>query len=60
MLQIEPKTSVSYKLKKERKNDKAIAVVDKKQAPAVPIKRPKQMHDIKLKKGKIKIQIYIK
>lgn len=37
-----------------------IAKVDKKQAPEVPIKRPKRIQEIKLKKGNNKIHRYIK
>jgi len=36
-----------------------MAEVDKKQAPEVPIKRPKKMQDKKLKNGSVKIQRYI-
>ena len=37
-----------------------MADVDKKQEPRIPIKRPKQTQEIKLRKGKIRIQKYIK
>ena len=60
MLQIEPKINVSKQANNDKKKDKIIAVVDKKQAPEVPIKRPKQIQEIKLKKGNINIQRYIK
>ena len=43
----------------KRKKDIKIALVDKKQEPEVPIKRPKQTQERKLKKGNIKIQRYI-
>jgi hypothetical protein len=35
------------------KNEVKIAVVDKKQEPEIPIKRPRKTQDRKLKKGKI-------
>jgi hypothetical protein len=59
ILQVEPKTAVSNKLKRDKKNAKIIASVDSKHAPEVPITRPKQIQDKKLKKGRIKIQRYI-
>ena len=37
-----------------------MADVDKKQEPRMPIKRPKQTQEIKLRKGKMRIQKYIK
>jgi len=48
--QFELKTTVSKKAKSESKNDKKIAVVDKIQAPLIPINRPKQIQEMKLKK----------
>jgi len=36
-----------------------MAVVDKIQAPLIPIKRPKRIQETKLKKGKTKMQKYI-
>jgi hypothetical protein len=36
-----------------------MALVDKNKEPEVPIKRPKQIQEIKLKNGKSKIQRYI-
>ena len=57
---MEPKINVSKQANNDKKKDKIIAVVDKKQAPEVPIKRPKQIQEIKLKKGNINIQRYIK
>jgi hypothetical protein len=57
--QFELKTTVSKKAKTEIKKDKKIAAVDKTQAPLIPIKRPKKIQEIKLKKGKMKIQRYI-
>ena len=36
-----------------------IAFVDKKQAPLIPMNRPKPAHEMKLKKGNVKIQKYI-
>jgi hypothetical protein len=59
ILHVEPIITVSYKAKTERKKEQKIAEVDKKQDPEIPINRPKQIHEIKLKKGKIKIQKYI-
>jgi hypothetical protein len=59
-LHTELKTSVSNKQKNEMKKANAIANVDNKHAPDVPMKRPKQMHEIKLKNGNIKIHEYIK
>ena len=59
-MQTEFRTAVSNKAKTDKKKEKKIAVVDKIQAPKTPIKRPKQIHVTKLKKGKIKIQKYIK
>jgi hypothetical protein len=60
MVQVEFITAVSKKHKTERKNAEAIANVETKQLPDVPIKRPKPIHERKLKKGNIKIQRYIK
>ena len=60
ILQDEPKMAVSQKEKTERQKAIKIAIVDIKQAPVVPIKRPKQIQDIKLKKGNMRIQRYIK
>jgi hypothetical protein len=60
MLHVEPITAVSNKANKDKKKAKKIALVDKKQLPEVPKKRPKPIQEIKLKKGKIKIQRYIK
>ena len=37
-----------------------MAKVDNIQEPLIPIKRPKQIQEKKLKKGKTKIQKYIK
>ena len=59
MVQVEPKMAVSYSANKERKNDKKIAMVDRRQDPKIPIKRPKQIQEMKLKKGKMRIQKYI-
>ena len=59
MLQLDPKTAVSWRAKRERKKDIKIALVDNKQEPEVPIKRPKQAQERKLKKGNNKIQRYI-
>lgn len=58
-LQVEPKIAVSHKAKREKQKDNIIANVDKKQDPEVPIKRPKQEQEIKLKKGNNNIQRYI-
>ena len=44
----------------DRKKDNITNNVDSKQAPFIPIKRPKQIQDKKLKKGKTRIQKYIK
>ena len=60
MVQVEFITAVSKKHKTERKNAEAIAKVETKQLPDVPINRPKPIHEMKLKKGNIKIQRYIK
>ena len=57
-LQTEPKIDVSKKVNSDKKNVKTIAEVDRKHAPLVPIKRPKAAQEIKLKKGKSKIQRY--
>ena len=59
-MQLEPKTAVSYRAKTDSKNEVKIAEVDRKQEPEIPIKRPKQIQDKKLKKGKTRIQKYIK
>ena len=59
MLHVDPKIAVSHKAKTEKKKDKIIALVDKKHEPDVPIKRPKQEQEIKLKKGNNNIQRYI-
>jgi len=37
-----------------------IAVVERTQAPKIPIKRPRKKHEIKLKNGNIIIHKYIK
>jgi hypothetical protein len=58
-VQLEPKIAVSKKLNKDKRKARAIAVVDKKHAPLVPIKRPKRIQVKKLKKGKINIHRYI-
>jgi hypothetical protein len=52
--------AVSKKAKNDKQKADIIAEVDKKQEPDVPMKRPKQIQEIKLKKGKINIQRYIK
>lgn len=57
--QFELNITVSKKAKSDIKKDKKIAVVDNIQAPLIPINRPKQIQEIKLKNGKIKIQKYI-
>jgi len=59
-LQEDPKTAVSQKAKRDKQNARNIAVVDKKQEPVVPIKRPKPTQEMKLKNGNNKIQRYIK
>lgn len=56
----ELKITVSKKANKDKKKANMIASVDRKQAPEVPIKRPKQIHETKLKKGNRRIQRYIK
>lgn len=56
---VDPRIAVSYTPKRDKKKDKIIAVVDNKHEPLVPIKRPKQLQEIKLKKGKINKQRYI-
>jgi len=58
-LQIEPQIATSYKPKTDNRKLVAIADVDIKQLPLVPIKRPKPAQDKKLKKGKINKQRYI-
>jgi hypothetical protein len=60
IVQLEPKTAVSYKAKTDKKKEVKIAEVDKKQQPEIPIKRPKHVQDKKLKKGRTRIQKYIK
>jgi len=50
-VQIEPMTAVSYRLNNERKKERKIDDVDKRQHPETPINRPKRTHDKKLKKG---------
>jgi hypothetical protein len=59
ILQTDPKTAVSNKLKTDKQKAKKMAKVDKKQAPEVPMKRPKKIQEIKLRNGKSKIQRYI-
>jgi len=59
ILQVEPKIAVSNTLKQDKQKAKKIAKVDKKQAPDVPINRPKPIHETKLRNGKAKIQRYI-
>lgn len=44
----------------EMKNEIKIAAVDKKQEPAIPIKRPKKTQDKKLKNGNNRTEKYIK
>ena len=51
---------ISYRIKNASNAAKKIEVVEMKQAPETPIKRPKTKHEIKLKKGKIKIHKYIR
>jgi hypothetical protein len=58
--QLEPKITVSKTRKIEIKNEIKIAVVDKKQQPEIPIKRPKKTQDKKLKNGKMITEKYIK
>jgi len=58
-VQHEPRIAVSYKAKTDSMNDKKMDKVDKKHAPFIPIKRPKQVHDKKLKNGKTRIKKYI-
>lgn len=59
ILQTEPITKVSYRPNNDKKKDKPIDNVDKKQLPFVPINLPNPIHEIKLKNGKIKIHKYI-
>ena len=59
-MHVEPKIAVSYKEKRDKRNEKKSASVESKQDPEIPTKRPKQVQVMKLKKGKIKIQKYIK
>jgi hypothetical protein len=58
-VQVVPKIAVSYNAKTDRKNEVTIAKVESRQAPKIPIKRPKQIQERKLKNGIIKIQKYI-
>lgn len=58
--QFEFRITVSKKANKERIKLKKIAKVDKIQDPLIPIKRPKQMQEKKLKKGNTNMQKYIK
>jgi uncharacterized protein YjaZ len=58
--QLEPKTTVSKKAKSDAKKEEKIATVDKIQEPLIPINRPKRVQVKKLRKGKIRIQKYIK
>jgi hypothetical protein len=51
--------AVSYRAKTDNINDKKIDKVDKMQEPFIPIKRPRHVHDKKLKNGKTRIQKYI-
>jgi hypothetical protein len=57
---LEPRTTVSKKAKSEAQKEEKIASVDKIQEPLIPINRPKRVQVKKLKKGKVKIQKYIK
>jgi len=59
ILQMEPQIAISYKPKTDNKKLVAIADVDIRQLPLVPIKRPKPAQDKKLKNGKINKQRYI-
>ena len=59
-MHVDPKIAVSYKEKRDKRNEKKSASVESKQDPEIPTKRPKQVQVMKLKKGKIKIQKYIK
>jgi hypothetical protein len=59
-MQLEPKITVSKTRKVEMKNEIKIAIVDKKHEPEIPRKRPIKTQDKKLKKGKIRIEKYIK
>ena len=52
--------AVSKTIKIAIKAANIIAVVDKIHDPAIPIKRPKKKHEIKLKNGKIKLYIQFK
>jgi hypothetical protein len=49
----------SKRVNRDKKKAMIIANVDRKHAPEVPIKRPKQIQEIKLKKGNTRIQRYI-
>ena len=59
-MHVEPKITVSNTRKMEMKNKIKIAAVDKKQEPAIPIKRPKKTQDKKLKNGNNRTEKYIK
>lgn len=59
-MHVEPKIAVSYKEKRDKRNEKKSASVESKQEPEIPTNLPKQVQVMKLKKGKIKIQKYIK
>jgi len=51
---------VSKAIKIAKKKHKIMESVDKKQAPEVPIKRPKKRQEKTLKKGKTRMQRNIK
>ena len=57
--QHEPQTAVSYTINKAIQKEKNIEIVEIKQQPLIPIKRPKKKQEIKLKKGKTIIDKYI-
>ena len=59
-MHVEPKIHVSKAANNESKNALKIAVVESIQQPSIPMKRPKKTQDIKLIKGKIRIQEYIR
>jgi hypothetical protein len=58
-LQEDPKITISKNPKSDKRKVNMIAEVAKKQEPDVPKNLPKQAQEMKLRKGKNKIQRYI-
>jgi len=59
-LHVESQIATSNTINIAIKADNEIAVVETKQEPEIPIKRPNKKQEIKLKKGKIIMHKYIK